>query len=184
MTNKDKKKTEKFKTATAATMRALSKQRHLDVTYSSNETPGDGRLTGLDRTKATLPLPKEDLDEYEEGLLRGDSDSKALHIHHHDSDIHLNNAPMDLTAKAIFDALEKARCEAIGANQMQGVAYNISVALEEKCIRNGYENLENKDQSNIADALHTFNTGIEYSHNKILFARIGYIFSRDLEQNL
>jgi cobaltochelatase CobT len=154
MANKDKNNTDKFKTATAATMRALSRQRHLDVTYSSNEIPGDGRLAGLNKTKATLPMPGSRLDEYEEALLRGDSDSKALHIHHHDSDMHLNNAPMDLTAKAIFDALEKARCEAIGANQMKGVAYNISVALEEKCHRSGYDNIEDKDDSNIADALH------------------------------
>lgn len=144
----------KFKNATAATMRAMAHKRHLDVDFSAREIPGAGRLEGLDKDKVSLPLPDAELEEYGTAMVRGDSDAKALHLHYHDSGLHLENTPLNLTAQAAFDALELARCEAIGAKKMRGVAYNLTVAQEEKCLQMGYDELEAREDSNLADALH------------------------------
>jgi cobaltochelatase CobT len=56
---------------------------------------------------------------------RGDprpfGDSMALRIACHDKGVHAKNMPQGPDARAIFDAVEQARCEAVGARRMQGV---------------------------------------------------------------
>lgn len=115
MSKKDSKELDKFKNATAATMRALAHRRHLDVSFSPAEQPGDGRLKGLSKEHVSLPPPDPALEEYGTALTRGDSDARALHLHYHDTGLHLENAPLDLTAQEAFDALEMARCEALSS---------------------------------------------------------------------
>jgi cobaltochelatase CobT len=150
---KDKdKELEEFKTAIAATMRALAHDKNLDISFLNNGKNDEGDLRNLQ--KAKLPMPDEDISDESLAIVRGDADAKALQLHYHDAGVHLENAPLNITAQTIFDALEKARCEAIGARQMKGVASNLQASIEEKCIRFGYDNLENREDSNIADALH------------------------------
>src|SRR5690606_20843041 len=72
----------------------------------------------------------------------------------HDTTLHLKNAPLDLTAQAAFEALEQARCEALGAQQMKGVADNLHATLVSHCKRSHYDRLQTREDSNIADALH------------------------------
>ncbi|MFN3827277.1 MAG: cobaltochelatase subunit CobT [Micavibrio sp.] len=148
-------KFEQFKSATAATLRALARKPDADVNFSSLEQAGESRLrTPHGQGRARLPLPDKDMNEHSKALVRGDADAKALRLQHHDPVLHNQNTVMDLTSQAVLDALEQARCEAIGANQMQGVAQNLNTALEEKCHRLGYQNIDNRDQTNMADALH------------------------------
>ena len=115
----NKEKIEDLKTATAATLKAIAEKKHTEVSFSANER--FERPTHADVEKTTLPLPAQHLSENDVTLLRGASDAKALRLKHHHKDIHQQNAPLDLTAKAAFDAFEQARCEAIGARQMPGV---------------------------------------------------------------
>jgi cobaltochelatase CobT len=61
---------------------------------------------------------------------------------------------MDLSARAMFEALEQARYEALGANQMPGVAKNLNQVLDDKFKRLGYDGVQSRDDSNMADALH------------------------------
>ncbi|MCB1530439.1 MAG: cobaltochelatase subunit CobT [Rhodospirillales bacterium] len=143
---------EKFKTATAAALRALAGKKNLDVTYTAGEKPEAPARP--DKKAARLPLPSRDIPPEEKALLRGSADSRALRLKHHAPHLHLENAPMALTAAAAFDAMEQARCEAIGALQMQGVAQNLGRLLEDKGKRLGYDRIERREDSNIADALH------------------------------
>lgn len=137
---------ENFKSATAATLRAIAGKKDIAVHFDSLERID--RPTPADTDKATLPL-SEDLT-----LTRGASDSKALRLQHHTAFTHQRNAPMDLTARAVFDALEQARTESIGALQMEGVKINLNKTLNEKCEQLGYEKIQNREDSNIADAIH------------------------------
>ena len=145
---------ENFKGATAATLRAIAKKKHLDVKFSAQERVD--RPTTPQDDQTSLPLPDQDLDAENQTLTRGAADAKALRLQHHAHHIHQQNTPMDLTARAIFDALEQARCEAIGANQMPGVKDNLNQTLNEKCARLGYTKLQNREDSNIADAIHAY----------------------------
>lgn len=143
---------ENFKGATAATLKAIARAKHTDVSFSANERLE--RPTHADEIKTTLPLPSQHMDESDIALMRGASDAKALRLKHHTKDLHLANAPLDLTAKTAFDALEQARCEAIGAIEMPGVLHNLNEVLNDKCARLGYQRLQTREDSNIGDALH------------------------------
>ena len=138
-------KLEKFKSATAATLRTLARRRDLDVSFSAGESPIHGGQK-QQADKARLPLPDRDMSDESTGLVRGDADAKALRIQHHNQMAHRRNAPPDLTAQAAFDGLEQARCESLGANAMRGVAKNLGATLEEKCRRLGYQNLQSREQ--------------------------------------
>ena len=143
---------ENFKSATAATLRAIAGKKGYGVNFSAQERL-DRPTNPLDEG-TNLPLPDEELSN--PTLTRGTADAKALRLQHHTALIHQQNAPLDLTARAVFDALEQARVEAIGASQMPGVKDNLNQTLNEKCDRLGYTHLQNREDSNIADALHAY----------------------------
>ncbi|MEM6780433.1 MAG: cobaltochelatase subunit CobT [Pseudomonadota bacterium] len=146
MDNKEQ-QLENFKTAIAATLRAIAGKKDTEVSFSAAERIDSP--SGVSEQSAKLPTPDKN-----KALVRGASDAKALRLQHHSPISHRKNTPMDLTARAAFDALEQARCEALGARSMVGVGQNLNAVLDEKCKRLGYQNLRDKDDSNVADALH------------------------------
>ncbi len=143
---------ENFKDATAATLRAISGKKQLQVNYSAVERAD--RPTTPQEDQTSLPIPNQTMDQEEIQITRGAADSKALQLQHHKKNIHRHNAPMDLSAQQIYDALEQARCEAIGANQMPGVKDNLNDLLQEKGERLGYAKLQTRTDTHTADALH------------------------------
>ena len=144
-------KRERFKEVTAATLRTIAEDPDIEITYSSAEAPV-GRLSATGRPR--LPTPDIDMDDAQTKLLRGCADIQALYLHHHNDTLHHSISPNDAQAREAFDALEQARCEALGAKQMSGVGANINAVLEEKCRRAGYENLANSGQTTMGEALH------------------------------
>ena len=155
MKNDQESRFEQFKSATAAALRALARKPDVDVSFSATEQAGDSRLKNPHGPgRARLPLPDRDISAHSKALVRGDADAKALRMQHHDPVLHNQNTMMDLTAQAVMDALEQARVESIGANQMQGVKQNLNAALEEKCHRLGYQDISSRDETNMAEALH------------------------------
>ncbi len=155
MKNDQDSRFEQFKAATAAALRALARKPDVDVSFSATEQAGDSRLKSPHGAgRARLPLPDRDISAHSKALVRGDADAKALRLQHHDPVMHNQNTMMDLTAQSVLDALEQARVESIGANEMRGVMQNLNAALEEKCHRLGYHNVSSRDDANMADALH------------------------------
>jgi cobaltochelatase CobT len=152
MKNDKNSQLEKFKTATLSTLRALSRKADAEATFAPAE--GSARNLALPKGKIRIPLPDHELSAGSKDITRGQADARALQLRHHNVDLHRRNAPMDLSARAAFDALEQARCEAQGALQMQGVAGNLATMLEDQCRKLGYANIESRDQSNQADALY------------------------------
>ncbi|MBA3510488.1 cobaltochelatase subunit CobT, partial [Sphingomonas sp.] len=53
-----------------------------------------------------------------------------LRLRHHDARLHASHVPMDVEARSVFDALETARVEALGARSMGGVKANLSELTE------------------------------------------------------
>lgn len=144
---------ETFKNATSATLRAIAgKGADLEIEYSAGYPPV-GRI-GHNSKAARLPLPDQKLSRVSRTLVRGNADVQALHFAHHDAKLHRKNKPRDFQNGEIFNALEQARCEAIGAAHMKGVAHNLNAVLEEKCVRAGYHHATTKEQIPAADALH------------------------------
>ncbi len=115
---KANKAADQFRSALTTVSRAIAGNAELDVRFGQNETGLFGPVMQL----PDLPLGGEAGDI---PTFRGLADSLALKAGCHDDAIHNSNAPTDAEARMIYDALEQARYEAIGARQMAGMATNL-----------------------------------------------------------
>ena len=135
-----------FRRTTAATVRAIAERDDINVAYAPR---GQG-LVGKE-VKVTLParnLPPEDA-----ALVRGEADSAALRLRHHDGGLHAHSRPRTQEAREIFDAIEQARCEALGMRRMCGVAHNLDAALEEQYRVRGLARAQTRDEVPLSEAL-------------------------------
>ncbi|WP_088343573.1 MULTISPECIES: cobaltochelatase subunit CobT [Rhodomicrobium] len=114
-----------FKQALAAATRALAGDDELQVVYSA-ETPS------LKGHTATLPQPSRAPSRKEVAVLRGHADSLALTVACHNPALHAKLAPSAGMARSVFEAVERARVEAVGATRMRGVAANLAAKTEAK----------------------------------------------------
>src|SRR5438552_1961756 len=138
--------TEIFKRATAATLRAIAERD--DVTVGFGPDPA-----GASGSRLRLPNPPRDLAAEEAAQLRGAADSVALRLRYHDDAVHGRRVPGGPLARAVFDAVEQARVEALGARRMAGVAANLGAMLDEQYRRQGYERITERTESTMAEAV-------------------------------
>ncbi|WP_062204093.1 cobaltochelatase subunit CobT [Aureimonas sp. AU12] len=137
---------EPFRRAVAGCMRAIAGDGELEIVYG-NERPG---LTG---ERARLPeLPKRAM-AGDVAITRGLGDAMALRKARHDARIHATLSPEGRGARAVFDAVEQARCESIGANAMPGVAANLGAMLEDKYLRSNLADVTDRAEAPIEDAV-------------------------------
>ena len=108
-----------FKRSVAGALRALARKPELEVTFAS-ERPA------LTADKARLSEPPRKLDAGAAAIVRGQADAMALRLACHDDAIHRRLAPQNDQARAVYDAVEQARCEAIGSRRMTGVSNNLT----------------------------------------------------------
>ncbi|MBV9734488.1 MAG: cobaltochelatase subunit CobT [Acidisphaera sp.] len=144
--SRDNSRSEEFKRATAGALRAIAQVPEVQVAFQ----PGPSGLAGR---RARLPLPTRALPAAEMAKLRGAADSLALRLRHHDDAVHAARSPMPREAKDVYDALEQARVEVVGARHMAGVAANLRARLSDECESEGYDRMTRKDQLPLAAAL-------------------------------
>ena len=141
---------EPFKRAVASCMRAMAGVRELEVTFAA-ERPS---LTGTgEAAKARLPEPARKLTLQEAAIVRGHADSLALKLACHDAVTHRKLTPQNQAARAVFEAVEQARVESIGARRMQGVAGNIAAMLEDRYHRGTYAEITDRADAPLEDAV-------------------------------
>jgi len=120
-----------FKRALAHAARSLAEQPDLEVVFS-----GDG--PSLIGHRAVLPHPPRELSGPETSRIRGLADQMALRVAHHDDAVHARAKPKTLDGAQVYDALEQARIEAIGANALAGVKDNLAAVWEQAVQRKGF----------------------------------------------
>ncbi|MCH8182496.1 MAG: cobaltochelatase subunit CobT [Proteobacteria bacterium] len=135
-----------FKRAVSAAMRALARDSELNVSFGV-ESPG------VKGHEARLPLPARDLPPGEVSRIRGVADSFALRVRHHNNKIHAARMPDNAAARAVYDAVELARVEALGSRRMKGVANNLEAALSDFCETSGFANVTSQADAPLADAV-------------------------------
>ena len=113
---------ERLKRALAASTRALAGERHLDVEFGADEPT-------LDAARLRLPEPALPLTASGVAQLRGHADRLALRRAYHDAATHARFQPAAAPARALFDALEDLRCQALGARALAGVRGNLRAAF-------------------------------------------------------
>jgi cobaltochelatase CobT len=138
---------EPLKRSVAGAMRAIARKGDLEITFASDRP-------ALMGDKARLPEPPRKLTAGDVAILRGHADSMALRMACHDAATHRRLAPDGQAARAVFDAVEQARVESIGARRMEGVAGNIAAMLEDRYHRGGrYEEITDRADAPLEDAV-------------------------------
>jgi cobaltochelatase CobT len=108
-----------FRRALAGAARAIAHDPEVDVVFASEAAATPGKT-------ARVPSPGPALEPRLVAEARGAADSVALRLRYHDAKLHSRTAPADPDARAVFDALETARVEALGARAMGGVRDNLN----------------------------------------------------------
>src|SRR5215210_388646 len=138
--------TEPFKRAVGSCLRALARQPDLEVAYAA-ERPA------LAAGKVRLPEPPRKLNAADAAVIRGHADSFALRLACHNATVHRRLMPGGQQARAVFDAVEQARVEAIGSRRMQGVAQNLTAMLDDKFHRGKFDDITDRADAPIEDAV-------------------------------
>ncbi|MFK4643348.1 cobaltochelatase CobT subunit [Bradyrhizobium ottawaense] len=138
--------TEPFKRSVASCLKAIAKTPELDVSFAA-ERPG------LAPGKARLPEPARKMTKRDAAIVRGHADSIALKIACHDAKLHRKLMPGNPQARGVFEAVEQARVEAIGARRMAGVAKNLTAMLDDHFHRGKFDEITDRADAPLADAL-------------------------------
>ena len=107
----------------AGAARAMAHEPELELSFTT-DTPS------ASLKQLRVPMPGRNLPREQVAEARGFADGFALRERHHDAKLHARIAPADASARAVFDAVEQARVEALGARAMAGVRANLAHALE------------------------------------------------------
>src|SRR6185437_15632211 len=141
---------EPFKRALAACARAMSRHPELEVVFSADKP---GLTGGPEGAKARLPEPPRKPNARDAAVLRGMADAMSLRLACHNEAIHRRHAPQNPPARALFDAVEQARVEAIGARRMEGVATNLTAMLDDRYHKNPAAEARDRDEAPLEDAV-------------------------------
>jgi len=136
---------EPFKKALAEATRVLADDPEVGVTYSVDPP-------GMNADSIRLPQISRRMSKEEVLLARGTADAYALRRKFHDDATHARYEPQGQMARDLYEAMETARCEAVGARTMPGTAGNIDAKIGSEASRKGYAQIENASEAPLAVA--------------------------------
>jgi cobaltochelatase CobT len=116
---------ERFKEALSTAMKSMALDPELTVSFGNEQS----QLVGH---KIKLPQISGAADAKDIAITRGLADSFTLKLSHHNETVHGKYLPEGKNARAVFEAVEQARIEAIGARAMPGVAQNLSAMMDDR----------------------------------------------------
>jgi cobaltochelatase CobT len=131
MTQKNDNPADPFKKALAEATRTMADLPELTVAYTVDPP-------GITKDGMRLPQVSRRMSRDEVMLARGTADALAMKLRHHDDTVSAHYAPTGPLAREIYDAMETARCEAVGARAMPGTAVNIDAKIAHEADRKGY----------------------------------------------
>ncbi|MFG1416573.1 cobaltochelatase subunit CobT [Xanthobacter sp. V0B-10] len=137
---------EPFKRAVTGCFKAIAGVPEFEVTFTS-ERPG------LSAGRVRLAEPPRRLTAHDAAIVRGQADALALKLACHDAAVHRRMLPAGETARAVFEAVEQARVEALGANRMPGTRHNIAAMLQDRYHRANLADITERSEAPIEDAL-------------------------------
>ncbi len=134
-----------FKKALAEATKTLADDRDLSVSFSV-DPPG--------QTEDTMRLPQvtRRMTRDEVLLARGTADAYAMRHRYHDARTHARYAPPGDMARDLYEAMETARCEAMGARDMPGTAGNIDAKIAADADRRGFDQITDQRVAPLPEA--------------------------------
>ena len=137
---------ELFRQVLTGASRAIAREAELELSFTADAPMVSGKTV-------KVPMPGRTLPEREVAEARGHADAAALKLRHHDAALHARNAPADETARAVFNAAEQARVEALGARSMQGVRANLARAVEMRMRTDPITRARNREEVPLSTAV-------------------------------
>ncbi len=137
---------EPFKRAVTGTFRAISGKPDAETQFGADRP-------GVAGHKARLPEPPRRMTAEHAAVTRGLADAFAMRLACHDPKVHRKLVPEGDGARAIFDAVEQARVEAIGCRKLDGVAANIAAMLDARYAKSKFADVTDRAEAPIEDAL-------------------------------
>lgn len=137
---------EDFRQAVAASMRALGHAPAMELAYTADKP-------GCFGDQARVPQPARALPPEQVAEVRGWADSFALKRRFHDPKLHGLEQPDAGLAREIWNAVEQARFEALGAAEMAGVAGNLERMTEMRVRTDPIVRARTADEVPLASAL-------------------------------
>ena len=125
---------EPFKKALAEATKVMADDPDLTVTFSVDPP-------GMTDDTVRLPQVSRRLKKSEVLLARGTADAFALQKKYCDTKVLNRYMPQGQMARDIYQAMEIARCEAVGARTMPGTAGNIDAKIANEAARKGYDQI-------------------------------------------
>jgi len=134
-----------FKKALTEATRTLADDADVAVSFTV-DPPG--------MTKDTMRLPQvtRRMTRDEVLLARGTADSFAMKRRYHDEGVHGRYMPQGQMARDLYEAMETARCEAVGARHMPGTASNIDARIAHEADRKGYAQIRSQAEAPLSVA--------------------------------
>ena len=137
---------EPFKRALGMACRAVAADHEMTVSFG----PGQPDVQGH---SMHLPEPSRLPNAREIAVLRGWADGLSLRAACHDTKLHNKLAPAAGPARSVYDAIERARIEAVGANRMSGMAQNLAARLEDHYAQPRFAHIQSKGDAPLEDAV-------------------------------
>ena len=134
-----------FKKALAEASKVMANDPELNVTYSVDPS-------GLSGDAMRLPQVSRRMTREEVLLARGTADALALNRRYHNGQTHAKYQPAGEMARDLYEAMETARCEAVGARDMPGTAGNIDAKIKNEALRRGYDQAKQASDVPLATA--------------------------------
>ena len=114
---------DRFKNVLGGTARALSHEQEVELAFTADAPAQAGK-------HLKVPMPARTLPADQVAEARGFADAFALRLRLHDTALHGRAAPSEAVARAVYDAVETARIEALGSRGYAGIADNLATALD------------------------------------------------------
>ena len=134
-----------FKKALSEATKVMANDPELSVTFSVDPP-------GASNENIRLPQISRRMTREEVLLARGTADALALRHKYHDAVTFNRYVPQGQVARDIYNAMETARCEAVGASDMPGTAGNIDAKIKNEALRQGFGDIHEASQVPLATA--------------------------------
>ena len=134
-----------FKKALAEATKVIADNPELSVSYTVDPS-------GVSGDTMRLPQVSRRMTRDEVLLARGTADALALHHKYHNAATHTRYAPQEGIARELYEAMETARCEAVGAREMPGTATNIDAKIAHEARGRGYDGITQASEAPLAVA--------------------------------
>ncbi|CAN5362990.1 cobaltochelatase subunit CobT [soil metagenome] len=137
---------DRFKAVLGGAARAISDEPEVELAFTADAPLQSGK-------HIKVPMPARQLPPDQVAEARGFADGFALRLKFHNPALHLKHAPGEAVARAVFDAVEGARVEALGSRGYAGISSNLANALDVKLRSDPITRARNKEEVPLSTAL-------------------------------